>query len=211
MPSLRSSALSWWRNAARKPESKLPLIVEFVETGVVDHAAMLEVAVALVGARLQKSKVVSENLQRILNLMDPQLPWGFYGGSWLLSKYGSADDLIRLIEKTVRLWATEEYLSRMVGGLLPRMMGSGLRSKFEAINRRQGNVWSQTVLQFHTSLRDDPKAYQAVSKFILAPNPTLPNKISHSKFLMLVSVLNSPYLDEAIIEKLKKAHNVALH
>ena len=45
-------------------------------------------------------------LEKILESLDTSLPWDFYVAAWILSKYGSENDLINLIEKKVSVWVT---------------------------------------------------------------------------------------------------------
>ncbi|WP_338691773.1 hypothetical protein V5279_36270 [Bradyrhizobium sp. 26S5] len=115
-----------------------------------------------------------------------------------------------LVESTVSLWVTQEHLSRLVAGLYPRFVGSPLRIKFEAIVRRAGNAWSASVLQFHNDLSSGTVGYGAIKAFILAKNSSLPNAISHPKFLMLLSLLNNPDIAPTAVANLKKVHNWAL-
>ena len=118
-PSLRQAAFTWWQNGAN-PEKKLSLLANLFSSGnLVDDAAKMDATIALVAARLPKTKFVSDQLSEILANLDQTTPWDFYCKAWLLSKYGTADELMRLIETTVSLWVTQEHLSRLVAGLFP--------------------------------------------------------------------------------------------
>jgi hypothetical protein len=50
----------------------------------------------------------------------------------------------------------------------------------------------------------------AIKNFIIARNTSLPNTISHSKFLMLLSLLNNPDIAPTAVANLKKVHAWAL-
>jgi hypothetical protein len=208
--SLRQSILTWWQQSA-KPEAKLPLISSlFVEGGLVDDAAKMDAIVALVSARVPKNEFVKKQLETIVESINHSTTWGFYSKVWLLSKYGTDNQLMTLVETTVSLWVSQEHLSRLVAGLFPRFVNSGHRTKFEAIIRRAGNSWSMSVLQFHLGLSSGTIGYTAIKNFVLAKNTSLPNSISHSKFLMLLSLLNNPDIAPTVVVNLKKVHRRAL-
>jgi hypothetical protein len=170
----------------------------------------MDATIALVSARLPKTSFVADRIYEILKNLDEKNSWGWYSKAWLLSKYGTDDELISLVETTVSLWVTQEHLSRLVASLFPRFVHSGHRSKFEAIILRAGNAWSITVLQFHRELSGGTKGYTAIKNFVLAKNSSLPNGITHSKFMMLLSLLNNPDIAPAAVGNLKKVHGRAL-
>lgn len=209
-PALRQTVLNWWQNRVA-PETKLPLIVDLFSKGtLVDDAAKMDIAVAIVSARLEKCKFVNDHIAAILKYLDHTSSWGLYSKLWLLSKYGSDAEVMSLIESTVSLWVTQEHLSRLVARLYPRFVGSPLRVKFEAIIRRAGNAWSASVLQFHNELSSGTVGYTAIKAFVFAKNTSLPNTISHAKFLMLLSLLHNPDIAPTAVANLKTVHNWAL-
>ena len=165
---------------------------------------------AIVAARLPKTKFVADAICKIINSLSPTTSWDFYAKARLLSKCGSDDELMSLIETTVSMWVTREHLSRLVAGLFPRFIASKHRGKFEAIVRRAGNAWSITVLQFHLGLTEGTIGYTSISNFVLAKNTSLPNGISHSKFLILLSLLSNPHIAPTAVANLKKVHVRAL-
>lgn len=208
-PGLRQATLAWWQSS-RNPETKLGLLSKLFSSGdLVDDAAKMDATLALVSARLPKTKFVNDQISEILSTLDQIKPWDFYSKVLLLSKYGTDDGLIRLIEATVSLWITQEHLSRLVAGVFPRFIGSAHRPKFEAIIRRTGSPWSMGVLQFHLDLIGGTKGYTAIQNFVLAKNSSLPNSISHSKFMILLS-LSNPDIAPTAVANLKKVHSWAL-
>ena len=209
-PGLRQATLAWWQSS-RNPETKLGLLSKLFSSGdLVDDAAKMDATLALVSARLPKTKFVNDQISEILSTLDQIKPWDFYSKVLLLSKYGTDDGLIRLIEATVSLWITQEHLSRLVAGVFPRFIGSAHRPKFEAIIRRTGSPWSMGVLQFHLDLIGGTKGYTAIQNFVLAKNSSLPNSISHSKFMILLSLLSNPDIAPTAVANLKKVHSWAL-
>jgi len=209
-PSLRQSTLAWWQSGV-KPEARLQYLSELFSGGaLVDDAARMDATVALVAARLPNDDFVKGQIAKIVSNLDQKSVWGFYAKAWILSKYGSDDEVMRLIEATVPLWVTQEHLSRVAGGLFPRFVRSPLRSKFEAVIRRAGNPWSMSVLQFHLELTSGTKGYTAIKNFVLAKNTSLPSGISHAKFLMLLSLLSNSDIAPTAVANLKKVHARAI-
>ena len=154
-PGLRPTALIWWQSITN-PESKLEVLVDLFKAGnLVDDAAKMDATISIVAARLPKSKFVFDQIHDILKNLNDKAPWDWYSMALLLSKYGSEDELMKLVETTVSLWVTQEHLSRLVAGLFPRFSHSTYRAKFEAIILRAGNAWSMTVLQFHQELNKE--------------------------------------------------------
>jgi hypothetical protein len=115
-----------------------------------------------------------------------------------------------LVESTVSRWVAHEQLSRLVAGLFPRFMDTSDKAKFDAIIRRAGNTWSSSVLDFHRQLAAGTVGYESIRKFVVAGNPSMPNRITHSKFLVLLSLLKNPDLTPTAVGYLKKMHAWAL-
>ena len=209
-PALRPAALSWLQHSAKLAE-KLPILSSLTnENAFVDDAAKIDIAVTLVSARLPIEKFVEDHIRNILESLDQKSAWDFYAKGWILSKYGTVDELMAFVETSVSLWVAQEHLSRLVAGLFPRFVGTSHHAKFEAIIRRAGNAWSMSVLQFHLDLASGTKGYTGIKNFVLAKNTSLPNWISHSKFLILLSLLNNPDLAPTAIATLTKVHRRAL-
>ena len=209
-PSARPTILNWWQHQPA-PELKLHLITELVQDGfLVDDQAPMDVAVALVAARLPNTAFVRSRIKQILHCMNPDSVWGLYGKIWIASKYSSTDELMVLIESKVSIWSNHERLSRLVAGVLPRFLGFSSLSKFQAILRQANNIGGLSVRQFHQDLSSTTSGYTSVGGFIRAPNKSLPNRITHAKFLMLLSALHNPTIAPTAANHLKIIHSVAL-
>ena len=170
----------------------------------------MDIAVALVSARLPKTIFSTEQIHDILGHLDNKNSWDWYSKAWILSKYGSQDELMELVETSVSLWVTQEHLSRLAASLFPRFLRSTYQPKFKAIIGRAGNAWSMNVLRFHEELSAGTNGYTAIKNFVLAKNPSLPNYTTHSKFMMLLSLLRNAEIAPSAVGTLKKVHAVAL-
>jgi hypothetical protein len=209
-PSMRHSILQWWQHIA-DPTRRLDSLVSYVKTGaIVDDATPIEIANALVSARLPKAAAVQSCIDQVVASLDPTNQWSLYARIWILSKYGTSDDLMKIIEGTTSVWMTQEHLSRVSAGMYPRFLGTPYQRKFEAIISRAANGWSQSVLDFHKQLSSGTSGYTGIRQFVSAENPSLPNKISHSKFLLLASLLHNKSIAPIAIGSLKKTHAFAL-
>ena len=209
-PGLRQASLTWWQHKA-DAEDKLPLIAKLLsEGGLVDDAAKVDIAVAMVAARFPKNPATQVSIKLILDRLEETTTWGLYAKIWLLSRYGTGDELMSVVEKNVSRWVVHEQLSRLVGGLFPRFIGGSHAAKFDAIVRRAGNVWSSSVLEFHRQLEMGTEGYASIRKFVVAGNPSLLNNLTHSKFLMLLSLFKNPSIAPTAVTYLRKVHAWAL-
>jgi hypothetical protein len=208
-PSNRAAMLQWWQQSV-DPEAKLPLIRDFLRSSeIVDDATLIDVSTALVSARLPRNARTQRIVTGICEALDVTRPWSFYARTWILTKYGTASELMKLIESSVSLWVTEVQTSRLVGGLYPRFLGTREFPKYRSLINRAGNQWCREVFNFHDSLSQDRVSFAAVRRFIAAPNPSLPNNVSHPKFLMLRTVFKNPYAASAL-DGLRTTHAQAL-
>jgi hypothetical protein len=94
--------------------------------------------------------------------------------------------------------------------MFSRFVGSPLQSKFEAILRKAGGFATSSVTQLHRELANTVAGFTAIRKFIVAHNTSLPNRISHAKFLMLLSLLRNAGIAPVAVTQLKTIHAVAL-
>jgi hypothetical protein len=115
-----------------------------------------------------------------------------------------------VIEKTVSRWVAHEQLSRLIGGMFPRFIATPHAAKFDAILRRAGNAWSSSVLEFHRQLATGTEGYVSIRKFVVAGNPSMPNHLTHSKFLVLLSLFKNRSIAPIAAANLKKVHAWAL-
>jgi hypothetical protein len=209
-PSCRGEALQWWQQSERPEESLAELCRFITRAEVVDDHALIAVADAVVSARLPADRRTAQYVGEISRFLDQKTEWELYAKVWILSKYGSPDELMRVVESSISVWVAEEHLSRLIGGIFPRMLGSRHVGKFKALLGKSGSRWCQGVLDFHISLNTSEAKFRAVRKFLEAPNPSQPNRITHSKFLMLCSVLKNSDLPAQTRLALRARHAFAL-
>ncbi|MDO9439360.1 MAG: RNA-directed DNA polymerase [Beijerinckiaceae bacterium] len=208
-PSVRLPLLLWWQHSA-DPLQKLPLLRDFViSSHIVDHLAFINIAVALVSARLPATLKTELLVLELCESLSHKSKWSLFAHLWIISKYGTPEVLMTLIENSASIWMSDEHLSRVVAGFFPRFIAHPFRPKFENTVRRSSSA-ARSVLEFHIALSTTTEGFTAVKPFISAPNPSQPNRITHSKFLMLASLLNNSTIAPKPILTLRDVHSYAL-
>ena len=208
-PTARSPALQWWQHSA-SPGTQLELIRDFVRSNeIIDDASFIDVSIALVSAKLPRSVKTWRLIEDICKHLDDENVWVLYSKLWILSKYGTEDEVMQLIETRLPVWITEEQASRLVGGMYSRFVGSLQFPKFRAIIQRSGNQGSRDVFDFYDALVTTSSGFRAVLKFMRTPNPSFPNRISHAKFLMVRAGAHNTAVPAAI-PSLIRTHSRAL-
>lgn len=81
---------------------------------------------------------------------------------------------------------------------------------YEHLRNVLASLAASSVTQFHHELANTVVGFTAIRKFIVAHNTSLPNRISHAKFLMLLSLLRNAGIAPVAITQLKTIHAVAL-
>jgi hypothetical protein len=153
---------------------------------------------------------VRQLLSDVCGCFDSSTPWGFCAKLWVTSKYGTATELMRLIETSFPIWVSDEHLSRLVAGMFPRVRDTRQFGKFRALISKSGNPWCQSVMELHEALSNSRAGFASIHRFIRAPNPSLPNGISHAKFLMLCSAMRNPFIPATAVMDLRNRHSLAL-
>ena len=138
--------------------------------------------------------VPSVQLSFFIDSFEKHEPFGLYARLWLISRFGTIDQLKNEIDSTNLVWSRHRHLSRLVAGFYGIFRLTPHFLSFRAFVAKWGGVESALIFDFHESVSDTKAGYKAVEKFILAANTTLPNEISHAKTLILASMLANPHV-----------------
>lgn len=185
------------------------MISYIAEEHYIDDVSWLDFARAVVSAKMPAEEYIYEEFEKLF-LFDPKNDFfEFYAKIWILSKYGNADHLLSTIKNSFNVWATEETLGRLVGGLAPIFRQDKMTDDLKTIVEGANNKSALEILRFHELLRQDATAYKTMRSYLTNRNPSLPLKISHPKFLMLLSVLQGFAISEEERAKLIKLHHTA--
>jgi len=205
-PSCRDSVLTYL--AARPLDAKSLSVVEaFLEfPEIVDDVSYLAAVSALVEMRTPSRPASKPAIDRIVGNLEQNGSWCIYSALWLLSKYGSPQEILEFLQRQRTKWSTDQTLGRLVGGLYPRFINSDQRSIFESIIDRSGNLESTSMLRFHQRLNVDRRAAISVRPYISSPNPSRSTGITHSKFLVMLNVLQNAEISEVYKTTLVARH-----
>ncbi len=209
-PALRSAILTYWQHHQSPDAMLAELISPILTNEAVDDAYLIDLVTALVAARLPDAKPTLDRIDELVQAINPKKPWGYFALLWLLSKYGDSDSVMKLIESSGSLWMTQEQLARLTAGMFPRFASSPSQAKFEAIILRSGSRSAREVLQFHRHLFRGTHGYTSIKNFVMAPNRSLPNRISHPKFLMISTLLRNVDIDPSATANIRATHLRAL-
>lgn len=207
-PSSRENILRYFSLMPYEKDRFQSLASYIAEEHYVDDVSWLEFAKAI-SARIPSEEYVHDELGKLF-LFDSQTDFfEFYAKIWTLSKYGQADHLLVALKNSINLWSNDEVLGRLVGGLTPIFYQDGLSDEFISLLHGSANKAAIEIFQFHRALMQDSATYKAVRAYLREQNPSLPSKISHPKFLMLLSVLQGHTISDAEHQTLIKIHHTA--
>jgi hypothetical protein len=187
------------------------LLLQFIQKpDVVDDASALLIAYRLVELRtskvLKERKAICATAQMMLRHNRREV-WA-YSGLWILSKYGTQRQVMNAIDETYPVWQSDYHLGRLVAAL-ESMISVSSRGHYFGLLRASRNVGASEVSAFYDDILTEPKATRGILRFLRANNKN-PNRISHSKWLVRLYVLNSPVVPAATKVMLKNAHSMAL-
>jgi hypothetical protein len=201
-PSCREALFKWF-SKTRFNSQRVRLFIDFaISKHVVDDACLIETCKALVDVRVpEKSKKAQSIICDLALHLASKGPFGTYGAIWLLSKYGTAKQLVDCVETYQDQMISNPLLCRLVGGLSPRIFGTPYYNRYFNIVQSASSPEAMQVLNFHTSLRYDQKLVRSIYKILSAPDISKPNGISNGKLLVLMSVTQGTALPGAELKK----------
>jgi len=186
------------------------LVMGFLRSGIiVDELAYIEGADALVHCEARAKPHTIKAIRALVDHLAEKGFFGVYAAIWLLSKYGEAEEIFKYLIVTEKIWRSDIWLGRLVGGLSPVFAGAGSEMSFRNLVTSSKNPAAEEVMQFHAMLRTDPKTAAGVRDIVIAPNPSKRLRITHSKFLMLLSILANNALSESVKSRYIIAHKRA--
>jgi hypothetical protein len=204
-PASRASAFSTIASAPLTKDRALLLETVLRDAQLVDDASFVHAAHYLNETVVTTRRGVDASIASIIESM-PDSYFGFYGRVWLLSKYGSREDIFELVRGS-RAWQEDPWLGRLVGGLYPLFIRSRGEARFRQLIGACENPDALRVYNFHDDLRRDLSAFDKSFQFLRAPNPSKGTGIMHSKFLLLLSALANGAAPPARKAALVSAHS----
>jgi hypothetical protein len=208
-PSSRDHLFRYYSLASHRKDAFLALLSYFNEQHVIDDVSWINFAKSIVSAKTPRENYVYNELQKLFDTEANLDFFELHAKLWLFSKYADSEALLHILRYSIDLWSTDETLGRVAGGLYPLFLQDKNLDSLERIISRSNNRAAEEVFRFHNSLSKEAYMYRKISRFILEPNESLPNKISHAKFLMLLTVLQGHSISEDERRTLIKIHHRA--
>lgn len=198
-PALRDGVLRNWSSTGDQ-FTNMGVLSGFLRSGeAIDDVAQILICTHFVNGR-NVGLLPAVDLSFLISSFSKESPSGLYCRLWMISRFGTSAELKSEIDSTSMIWSRHRHLSRLVAGFYGLFKLTSHFASFEAFVRKWGGVEAATMLDFHESLSGTAAGYHSVAKFIKAPNTSLPNEITHSKTLMLASMLSNsaiPKIDRA--------------
>lgn len=179
------------------------------ERGLVcDDYFRLVLARRLVEAKVEYDGTEAVSLEAILTYFPKDDFCSVYAAIWILSRFGSAKTIFKYLKETEVIWTNDESLSRLVGGMWPRLRENKDEFPTYYIYLMERLLPKGIeLLEFHKDLEGEATKYQRIKSVIGAKNESVPLKCTHEKMLVLQSVLRSSEIPESDKAKLAKAHS----
>jgi len=209
-PTCRDAALNYLSSRPVRARS-ISLISDFViSPETIDDVGPLAGTHALVGMQIKSRRILGTCIEDICSSLEAGGPHRLYAAIWLISKYGDEDDIINLLLKHTNRWSASHELGRLVGGLYPRLYSTRSFARYRAMIQSSASQSAGSTFQFHARIAHDPASVNAIHPFLVRPNPSRSNGITHQKFLMVLSALKNKRLSDKYIEQILNAHENSL-
>jgi hypothetical protein len=127
----------------------------------------------------------------------------------VLSKIGDAPRIEKVVDATYEYWKTDVFNGRLIGSFWPIVFGTSYENKYANIINRSRNIGAIDVFAYLSQTADNRNRFMSVRSIIKARNDSFPNKISHSKFVVLHSVLHGHAVSDPEKLELRQVHRVA--
>ncbi len=192
-------------------EKYLGDLTDYIGSGlVVDDASALLFAYAVVEMRIPKKAKARKILAKTALELCKNSRAGawIYAGLWILSKFGTERQIWDAICATYRVWQPDYRLGRVVGGLESVLVKQN--ENLRELIRSSRNLGAAEVIEFFDAIRLDPKKANAIWSYIAAINPSYPLRITHAKWIVVLSVLRSSVVPLTQRQKLRNIHWSAL-
>jgi hypothetical protein len=190
-PSVRDTVYGLIRSRPLIP-SVAEILARSATSGLLtDEAGMVEMSNYLVETFVRDRRC-HVHIQDIIASNDQAQYYGLYSKLWLQSKYGNTEELLKTMQDTERFWVPHVRLGRLVASFLPLFHDSIEDLAFKSLLDKTLNVGVRDVYKFHIKLSLDDKLFKLMFDTLKAPNPSRGTRITHAKFLCLLSALRNP-------------------
>jgi len=208
-PSIRKNILLYLKSLgfSKKTANIITLLYDVERY---DDVSLFNLCKLITDMEIPRTKTGLEFLKAIDKVLSPvESDFDLYCYIWFLAKYGEPHRLINLIERTKTRWRNEQFLTRQVVSVLPRLFKFKEDVVRGLLNEQMigGPRDAASVATNIYSLLRTERLVQKLYAYLFPPKPQRPYPLS--KYLILTSVLSSPLLKPA--EQKKAAAKVKVH
>lgn len=207
-PSVRENMLTYLRGRPLTPKYAEALYNCMSSGLLMDDAANVHISNHL-AETLCKNKRCNKFIINIIDSFDITSTYGLYCKIWMQSKYSTIDDLMKTVSDSIKVWAPDEPIGRLVGSLYPLFYGTSLIDRYKRVIAHSLNSGARDAYKFQSRLSDDVYVLNEMIPALRSPNPTRGTGITHAKFLCLVSALNNRNANPAHLKTLRDANHMA--
>jgi hypothetical protein len=206
-PSVRGSVLRY-RSHFDYSDYFIDRIISYISSDqVVDQVTYIDIAKCIVEMRVSFSAATATKIKALIRELSTREYYGAIAALWMLSKYGEAEEIYRHIRDKCLPWKDDVLMARMIVGMAPRLKNSKYHNLLLLLITKNYIKEADGVFEFHRLLGSDPNPSKKVIDVVCAPNTSSPCRISHSKFLIILSLANNSSLTHGNISRLKKRHS----
>lgn len=209
-PTCRDAVLGYLSSRPVRAKS-IALIADFVTSPeTIDDVGPLTGSHTLIGMQIKSRKILGTYAKDICSILETGGPHRLYAAIWLMSKYGTDDDIMNLLLKYANRWSASHELGRLVGGLYPRLYRTRSFARYKTLIQSSASQSAGSTFQFHARIAHDADSVNAIHAFLVRQNPSRANGITHQKFLMILSALKNSKLTDKYKDNIMNAHVASL-
>jgi hypothetical protein len=208
-PGVRDGVFNYMRSQPLSP-NRLRTIKSCVFSGMmIDDASHVELCNHLVETIVLHKAKLQPLFNEIIDHYDANEFYGFYQKVWLQSKYQNVKDLLNTFETYKDTWIAHERLGRIVGAMRPLFFEKVDLEHFTDLVSQSRNFGAAQTYRFQGAISLDKTTYERTYPFIRATNESRGTRITHSKFLCLLSALRNKVVSTKQKDSLLLAHQRA--
>lgn len=179
-------------------------IICFFTNGImIDHSSIISFTNIICDSRCKKKYNINDLINYLINGNKSEI----HSALRLITKFGSEDDILNTVLATKEKWKNDEFLGRAAAATYAFLYSNKNITKFNQIANTVTNKGFEKVFKFLISVKSEHSAFIKISKNLYSANFTKPNKITHSKFAVLLSALTNKSLTAVELTKLTREYS----
>ena len=208
-PGIRSHAFNALARNSHLNSALYKLIERFLNGDFVDDASAVYMTQFALHAKFVKNQKFDDQIKSFVAWCTSRDRHLFFECAFAIaSKFFSTSEILEMATSSFSQWRGNFWLARCVSGLYPRMIGTSEAASFVQLVQRSDSIEAQAVLDFHMKLAEGEADFCKIHLgYLKSGNPTFPNKLIHSKVLILLSLYNGKF-DKVVTQKIVNSHAI---